>query len=96
MDIQMLVNILIGLVIFFGGYYFRDLKKEQERQDDRLRAVELLIATSYVTKEEFCEFKKAAFSKLDKIHDGVTECRINSAHNSSAGIITTGQLDHKC
>ncbi len=74
-DVQWVVAILVGLVVFFGGIFIRDLKKCIDDHTERLRHIEI----NYLTKVEFDKFEKAVFNKLDRIEVGVTECRINGA-----------------
>ncbi len=78
METQMFINILLMLVAFFGGWFIRDIKKTNDSNGERLRQVELLVTGQYVTRVEFDQKMTAMFAKLDKIQEGVTECRINS------------------
>lgn len=78
METQMFINILLMLVAFFGGWFIRDIKKTSDINSERLRQIELLVTGKYITKDEFDQKMTAMFAKLDKIQEGVTECRINS------------------
>lgn len=107
MTTQEYVNILMGIVAFFGSYLFKNVMdkiKELEKQDAHQRVVlqklgmqlvgnyakrhdvdklisdvslklgkldELnrLIASSYVSKEDFTRSVEAVLKKLDKIED---------------------------
>lgn len=80
----MFINVLLMLVAFFGGWFIRDIKKIGDSNHERLRQVELLVTGQYVTRVEFDHKMNAMFLKLDKIQEGVTECRINSkTHHDS-------------
>lgn len=87
MDTQMFINVLLMLVAFFGGWFIRDIKKTGDSNGERLRQIELLVTGQYVTRAEFDHKVTAMFTKLDKIQEGVTECRINSKSNHD---------DHSC
>lgn len=76
MDTQSLINILFGLVAFFGGIWVRgiaDSMKELKHTDSELatkvQAIEVLVAGEYIKREDFESFAKAMFVKLDKIED---------------------------
>lgn len=76
MDTQSLINILFGLVAFFGGIWVRgiaDSMKELKHTDSELatkvQAIEVLVAGEYIKREDFEGFTKAMFVKLDKIED---------------------------
>lgn len=87
LDSQMIINLLLALLAFFWGWFLRDLKKVQENNGARLHNVELLVTGNYVTKEEFNRNNAAMFVKLDKIYDGVTECKINgNTHHRENGV----------
>ena len=90
---QYLINSMLGLVIFFGGWFLRDLKKTQDSHSERLRAMELLMSGSYVTRQEFDTKVTAFFTKMDKIEEGVTMCRIQgSCHHCTA---EAGRINHR-
>ena len=107
MTTQEYVNILMGIVAFFGSYLFKnamDRIKELETADaqnklfmqqlelqlagnyakrtdveklntdwfkrlNKLDELDKLIASSYVSKEDFTKSFEAVFKKLDKIED---------------------------
>ena len=76
MDAQMIINILIMLVAFFGGWFLRVVWQKVSDNDTRLNQVEILIAGTYVKREEFEKKVDAMFTKLDKISDKIDSCKI--------------------
>lgn len=74
MDTQTIINILLGLVTFFGGIWVRgiaDSMKELKKTDgdlaDNVQHIELLVAGSYVKRDDLDKLTTALFAKLDKI-----------------------------
>ena len=71
---QTLFNLLVGLVAFFGGWVLNSLRdsiqqlhKSDESLTAKLQAVELLVAGSYVKRDDLDKLTAALFTKLDKI-----------------------------
>lgn len=83
MDTQMFINILMILVAFFGGWFVRDIKKINDSNSERLRQIELLVTGQYITRQEFEQKMTAMFNKLDKIQEGVNECKLGSRLHDS-------------
>lgn len=78
MDTQTIINILLGLVAFFGGIWVRGLSdsmKELKKADtglvEKVQAIELLVAGQYVKREELKAFEDALFKKLDRIESKI-------------------------
>jgi hypothetical protein len=74
MDNQTIINILLGLVAFFGGIWVRglsdsmkELKKTDSELATKVQSIELLVAGQYVKREDFKELSDALFRKLDRI-----------------------------
>lgn len=74
MDSQTLLNILFGLVAFFGGIWVRgiadslkDLKKVDNDLAEKVQGIEILVAGKYTTREEMEKLSEAIFKKLDRI-----------------------------
>lgn len=74
MDSQLVINILIGLCGSLGGWVLKSLNdsvKELQRTDgvlaDKVQHIELLVAGSYVKRDDLDKLASALFSKLDKI-----------------------------
>ena len=73
---QTLFNVLLGLVAFFGGWVLNSLRdsiKNLHLSDEsltaKLQAVELLVAGSYVKRDDIDKLTTALFAKLDKIEN---------------------------
>ena len=75
-DPQTLFNLLVGLVAFFGGWVLNSLRdsiaklhQSDESLTTKLQAVELLVAGSYVKRDDLDKLSLALFVKLDKIEN---------------------------
>jgi len=73
-DFQMMFNIAITLIGFLGGWVLNSLKASMEalqKADHELtikvQSVEVLVAGSYVKREDLDKLSSALFAKLDKI-----------------------------
>jgi len=71
---QMIFNGLFILVGVFGGYYLNSVKdaiKNLQSTDQllitKLQAIEVLVAGTYIKREEFETMARALFAKLDSI-----------------------------
>lgn len=74
MESQSIINILFGLVTFFGGMWVRgiaDSMKELKRTDaelaDKVQGIEVLVAGEYVKRDALDKSMDALFAKLDRI-----------------------------
>ncbi len=74
MNEQMIFNIAFGLFMLLLGYLLNNLKdtmKSLQHSDEvlatKVQAIELLVAGSYVRKDEMASHMNALFAKLDKI-----------------------------
>ena len=75
MDTQMIINTLIMLVAFFGGWFLRVMWQKVNDNDARINQMEILVAGTYVKREEFEKKVDAMFTKLDKISEKIDSCR---------------------
>ena len=73
-DPQSIFNVLVGLVAFFGGWVLNSLRDSIKTLNDsdlsltiKLQSVELLVAGSYVKRDELDKLSHAIFTKLDRI-----------------------------
>jgi len=73
-NFQMMFNIAITLIGFLGGWVLNSLKASMEalqKADHELtikvQSVEVLVAGSYVKREDLDKLSSALFAKLDKI-----------------------------
>lgn len=88
MDLQTMINAMLGLIAFLGGWVINSFKIEiKENQkiskeiSDRLNQIEILVAGKYITREEFDKKFDAMFRKLDTIEIEIKSCRFdNHAH----------------
>ena len=74
MDIQVAFNIAVALVAFLGGWVLNSLKDSinaLKRTDgelaDKVQHIEVLVAGSYVKRDDLDKLTSALFAKLDKI-----------------------------
>lgn len=74
MDTQAAFNIVLSLVAFLGGWVLNSLRdsiKSLQRTDgelaDKVQHIEVLVAGSYVKRDDLKELSTALFNKLDKI-----------------------------
>lgn len=74
MDTQTAFNIVLSLVAFLGGWVLnsiRDsisrLQKTDNELADKVQAIEVLVAGTYVKRDDLKELANALFHKLDKI-----------------------------
>ena len=73
-DPQTLLNIALSSVAFFGGWVLnslRDAIKSLQTSDsalaDKVQHIEVLVAGSYVKRDDLDRLTSALFTKLDKI-----------------------------
>jgi len=76
METQSLINILIAVANFFGGWTLkviwdalRALQAADRDLTSKVSAVEVLVAGNYVSRDEFQKSILAVFTKLDRIED---------------------------
>jgi len=73
---QNLLNIFTGLVGAAGGWWMkimweslRELRVADEALSAKVAAIDVLVAGSYVKRDEFERLSEAIFAKLDRIED---------------------------
>lgn len=67
MDAQTIFNVLLGLVAFLGGYVINSIKASIDGLQSKVQAIEVLVAGSYVKRDDIDKLTAALFAKLDKI-----------------------------
>lgn len=74
MDSQTAFNIVLSLVAFLGGWVLNSLRdsiKSLQKTDaelaDKVQHIEVLVAGTYVKRDDLKELSTALFNKLDKI-----------------------------
>lgn len=73
-NLQMLFNIAVTLIGFLGGWVLNSLKTSIEglqtadkKLTEKVQAIEVLVAGTYVKRDEMDKLGAALFAKLDKI-----------------------------
>jgi hypothetical protein len=80
-DAQMFVNSTLGVIAFLGGIVMKVVwdaiaalrtSLKEMRDDDvklasKVQAIEVLVAGTYIKRDEFEKLSNALFTKLDKI-----------------------------
>jgi hypothetical protein len=73
-DIQIAFNIAVALVAFLGGWVLNSLKdsisqlkKTDGELADKVQHIEVLVAGSYVKRDDLDKLANALFTKLDRI-----------------------------
>lgn len=76
METQSLINIIIAIVNFFGGWTLkiiwdalRALQTADRDLTNKVSSIEVLVAGNYVSRDEFQKSIIAVFTKLDRIED---------------------------
>ncbi len=74
MELQIIFNVLIGIVSAVFGWFLnvlRDSQKHLQEQDaelaDKVQSIEILVAGEYVKRSDFEHKIDAIFLKLDRI-----------------------------
>jgi hypothetical protein len=74
MDFQVGFNLAIALVAFLGGWVLNSLRasidslqKADTSLTTKVQAIEVLVAGSYVKRDDLDKLTSALFAKLDKI-----------------------------
>ena len=74
MEPQSLFNVGLGLIAFLGGWVMKNLQdsmKSLRDSDEKLAAkvqsIEVLVAGTYIKRDDFDKTATALFAKLDKI-----------------------------
>lgn len=71
-EIQIAFDVLLALVAFFGGTVINDQRRElQEQRKMHKEHAEKFsqLPMSYVLRDDYRDFQKAIFSKLDRIEN---------------------------
>jgi len=74
MDPQALINALFGLIGILGGWTLNrvwtavdHLQKQDHELAQKVQAIEVLVAGTYVKRDELEKLSEAIFNKLDRI-----------------------------
>ena len=73
-DFQVGFDLAIGLVAFLGGWVMKNLsdslsalQKADNELTNKVQAIEVLVAGTYVKRDELDKLGQAIFAKLDRI-----------------------------
>lgn len=80
-DVQMFVNAALGVIAFLGGIIIKvvwdaistlrtslaEMREEDTKLASKVQAIEVLVAGTYIKRDEFERLSAAIFLKLDKI-----------------------------
>lgn len=76
MDNQTLINATFSIIAFLGGWVLNSLKESMKTLHDsdtalttKVQAIEVLVAGSYVKRDDLDKLTHALFTKLDTICD---------------------------
>lgn len=74
METQTLINSAAGLIAFLGGWVVRNIQESMKHLQDtdvilanKVQAIEVLVAGTYVKRDDMAKLGDALFAKLDKI-----------------------------
>lgn len=66
-----IINLILGGLIKAMWDSYKDLKKADSSLADKVNSIEVLVAGTYVKREDFDRVANQIFSKLDKISDKI-------------------------
>ena len=76
MEAQTIINIAIGLIGGLGGWILNSLKEEQIQHrkemselSDKVHHIDVLVAGTYVKRDDMEKISSAIFAKLDRIEN---------------------------
>ena len=80
MDFQIGFNITVGLAGFLGGWVLNNLRDSLKNLHDadmsltmKVQAIEVLVAGTYVKRDDMEKMSTALFAKLDKIESKIDQ-----------------------
>lgn len=76
MELQMAFNVALGLVALLGGWVLNSIKesvnalhKADELLTNKVQDIEVLVAGTYVKRDDLQEMSKAIFARFDKLDE---------------------------
>ena len=69
MDVQEIINILLGIAMSVTGWFARELWSAVQTLKENLYKLREEIAKDYMPKEDFYSFKNELFTALRRIED---------------------------
>ena len=71
MELQQMFNLVAGLLGAIGGWLLNTMWQAVRSLETKVAAIDVLVAGTYVKKEEMVKMTDAIFHKLDKIQDAI-------------------------
>jgi len=71
MEAQEMFNLIAGLLGAIGGWLLNTMWQAVRSLETKVAAIDVLVAGTYVKKEEMAKMTDAIFHKLDKIQDAI-------------------------
>jgi hypothetical protein len=88
LDTQILINALLSLIAFLGGWWMRvmwtslgELRSADSKLTEKVQSIEVLVAGNYVKREDLDKLTDALFKKLDRIENKVDN-KVDKKHDS--------------
>ena len=69
MELQLLLNAVMGFILFLGGWIMKIFWSSLTTLSKRVQELDVLVAGEYIPREEYREDLKQIFDKLDKIRN---------------------------
>lgn len=91
MDLQTMINTMLGLIAFLGGWIkaqIQDNRNEISETRTKLHEIELTVAGKYVTRDELAEHSAIVMKKLDEIQSDIRSCMLQKRREDDE--------QHKC
>jgi cell division protein FtsB len=71
MEAQEMFNLIVGFLGAIGGWLLNTMWQAVRSLETKVAAIDVLVAGTYVKKEEMAKMTDAIFHKLDKIQDAI-------------------------
>jgi hypothetical protein len=71
MEPQDLFNMLAGLLGAIGGWFLNIMWQAVRSLESKVAAIDVLVAGTYMKKEEAARMMDAIFAKLERIQDAI-------------------------
>ena len=70
---QWIIDILIGLLAFSGGWILKTVRDDQKSNTRAISDIHMIHLPAKVDKADFTEFGKVLFNKIDNLINAVSE-----------------------
>ena len=82
-EVQLFINAALGVIAFLGGVIMKvvwdaigslrtslaEMRADDVQLANKVQAIEVLVAGTYIKRDEFEKLSQAIFAKLDKIYE---------------------------